>query len=539
MLEHRELVRHSRVSTLTGDSEWAFGHVLVRDVAYGQIPRADRAEMHRISGEWIESLGRPDDHAEMVAHHYLSALELGGVTPAIAERARVALRAAGERAFALNAFAAAARLFGKALELWPADDPERPLLELKHGRALYRGEGAGAEAFTAARDGLLAAGNDAGAAEAEIMLAELASYVGDHDRASSHLERAVELIERDRARGPRRSCSAGRRASSCCAQSSTRRSRSAGRRSRSRPQLELDEIRVHALNTIGTARVERNELEGLEDVERSLTLARQINSPESARGYLNLSVLTAMSGDLERSFAVQLEGLREAERLGVDGWHRFLRGHSAQYAYWSGRWDDALVCAEEFLTETEAGSPHYEENQNRNVRALVRLARGDVAGALDDTAKSVMRAREVKDAQNLCPTLAVRAFVLLSTGRSRRPRVSLRGRWSTVGKASKTSSSRGAASARSPRSRHSATTAHLLRSRGRGRASARGSRPLLRTLRATTSGPQRSTRAWAPSPTLPMRACVPPPAPGCGGCRGAAQAGAVLLQLRGCDPVRG
>ena len=415
VLEHRELVRHSRVSTLTGDSEWAFGHVLVRDVAYGQIPRADRAEMHRMSGEWIESLGRPDDHAEMVAHHYLSALELGAGS-AIAERARVALRAAGERAFALNAFAAAARLFGKALELWPADDPERPLLELKHGRALYRGEGAGAEAFAAARDGLLASGNDPEAAEAEIMLAELASYVGDHDTASSHLERAVALIE------PAPGSWAKAFVLSRAARLELLRARldeavALGRQALEiATALELDEIRVHALNTIGTARMERNELEGLEDVERSLTLARQINSPESARGYLNLSVLTAMSGDLSRSFAVQSEGLLEAERLGVDGWHRFLRGHSAQYAYWSGRWDNALAYAEEFLTETEAGSPHYEENQNRNVRALIRLACGDLAGALDDTAKSVRRAREVKDAQNLCPTLAVRSFVLLSTG---------------------------------------------------------------------------------------------------------------------------
>jgi class 3 adenylate cyclase/tetratricopeptide (TPR) repeat protein len=415
VLEHRELVRHSGVSTLTGDSEWAFGHVLLRDVAYGQIPRADRAEMHRMSAEWIESLGRPDDHAEMVAHHYLSALELGA-GESLAERARVALRRAGERAFALNAFAAAARLFGKALELWPDDDPERPMLELKHGRALYRGEGTGAEAFAAARDGLLAAGNDAKAAEAEIMLAELASYVGDRDSASRHLERAVELIE------PAPSSWAKAFVLSRAARVELLRARLDAAIVLGRQALEiatalkLDEIRVHALNTIGTARVERNELEGLEDVERSLTLARRINSPESARGYLNLSVLTAMSGDLSRSYGVQLEGLREAERLGVDGWHRFLRGHSAQYAYWSGRWDEALVCAEEFLAEIEARSPHYEENQNRNVRALIRLACGDVDGALDDTAKSVMRAREVTDAQNLCPTLAVRAFVLLSTG---------------------------------------------------------------------------------------------------------------------------
>jgi hypothetical protein len=52
------------------------------------------------------------------------------------------------------------------------------------------------------------------------------------------------------------------------------------------------------------------------------------------------------------------------------------------------------------------------------VRALVRLARGDNDGALADTARSVARAREVKDAQNLCPTLALRAFVLLSTGQA-------------------------------------------------------------------------------------------------------------------------
>ena len=322
---------------------------------------------------------------------------------------------AGERAFASERIRRCGASFRQGARARPRTTPRRPLLELKHGRALYRGEGAGAEAFTAARDGLLAAGNDAGAAEAEIMLAELASYVGDHDRASSHLERAVELIEPAGLWAKAFVLSRAARLELLRAKLDT--AIALGREALEiATALELDEIRVHALNTIGTARVERNELEGLEDVERSLTLARQINSPESARGYLNLSVLTAMSGDLARSFAVQLEGLREAERLGVDGWHRFLRGHSAQYAYWSGRWDDALVCAEEFLTETEAGSPHYEENQNRNVRALVRLACGDVAGALDDTAKSVMRARDVKDAQNLCPTLAVRAFVLLSTG---------------------------------------------------------------------------------------------------------------------------
>jgi class 3 adenylate cyclase/tetratricopeptide (TPR) repeat protein len=416
-LERKELVAHSQTSSIADDSQWTFGHILIRDVAYGQIPRGDRAEKHRIAGEWIESLGRPDDHAEMVAHHYVSALDLDATQP-LSDRARFALRRAGDRAFALNAFATSARLYEQALELWPADDSERPRLELHLGRALYRGTGSGTAAFVEARDGLLAAGDSPAAAEAEIILAELASYVGEHDRASNHLRQALDLIE------PEPDSWTKAFVLSHAARLNLLRARlgaaiALGRQAlQIADSLDLDEIRVHSLNTIGTARVEQSEPAGLEDVERSLRLAQRINSPESARGYLNLSVLTAMSGDLSRSVAVHSEGLREAERLGLGGWLRFLRGHSAHYAYWGGRWRDAMKSADEFLAEIEAGSPHYEENQNRNVRALIRLARGDADGALEDTEKSLARAREVKDAQNLCPTLAVRAFVLLSVGES-------------------------------------------------------------------------------------------------------------------------
>jgi class 3 adenylate cyclase/tetratricopeptide (TPR) repeat protein len=414
-LERKELVARSQASSIAGDSQWTFGHILIRDVAYGQIPRMDRARKHRISAEWIESLGRPDDHAEMIAHHYVSALQLDPALP-LADRTRLALRRAGDRAFALNAFAAAARLYEQALELWPVDDPERPRLELHRGRALYRGTGSGAAAFAAARDALLAAGESAAAAEAEIILAELASYVGEHDRASDHLGRALALIEAEPASWTKAFVL------SHAARLNLLRARleaaiALGRQSLEiADELDLDEIRVHSLNTIGTARVEQNDPAGLEDVERSLRLAQGVNSPESARGYLNLAVLTAMSGELHRSRSVHAEGLREAERLGLGGWLRFLRGHSAQYSYWGGEWRSAMQSASEFLAEIDAGSPHYEENQNRNVRALMRLARDDLDGALDDTERSLTRAREVKDAQNLCPTLIVRAFVLLSLG---------------------------------------------------------------------------------------------------------------------------
>ncbi len=76
-LERKELIRRERRSAVANESQYVFWHVLVRDVAYGQIPRARRAEKHRLAAEWIERLGpdRTEDRSEMLAHHYLAALE--------------------------------------------------------------------------------------------------------------------------------------------------------------------------------------------------------------------------------------------------------------------------------------------------------------------------------------------------------------------------------------------------------------------------------------------------------------------------------
>ena len=46
-----------RRASVGGEVEYAFWHALVRDVAYGQIPRAARAERHR-AAEWIGSRWR-------------------------------------------------------------------------------------------------------------------------------------------------------------------------------------------------------------------------------------------------------------------------------------------------------------------------------------------------------------------------------------------------------------------------------------------------------------------------------------------------
>jgi predicted ATPase len=76
VLERKGFVRRERESSMEGDVEYTFLHVLVQEVAYAQLPRPARAEKHRAAAQWIESLGRPEDHAEMLAYHYGEALDL-------------------------------------------------------------------------------------------------------------------------------------------------------------------------------------------------------------------------------------------------------------------------------------------------------------------------------------------------------------------------------------------------------------------------------------------------------------------------------
>jgi hypothetical protein len=77
ILERRELLRRERRSQVAGERQFAFRHVLVRDVAYGQLTRAARADRHRRAAEWLQALSedRAEDRAELLAHHWMAALD--------------------------------------------------------------------------------------------------------------------------------------------------------------------------------------------------------------------------------------------------------------------------------------------------------------------------------------------------------------------------------------------------------------------------------------------------------------------------------
>jgi predicted ATPase len=111
-LEAKAFLRRDATSTVGGEAQYAFHHVLVREIAYGQVPRGTRADDHAQAAQWLEALKIDRaDLAELVAHHYQCALELaaaaGRPTADLERHARLALREAAERAGVLHAWATA------------------------------------------------------------------------------------------------------------------------------------------------------------------------------------------------------------------------------------------------------------------------------------------------------------------------------------------------------------------------------------------------------------------------------------------------
>ena len=129
-MERKQLLRRSRHPSVEGEVEVSFTHALVRDVAYSQIRRSERADKHEHAAAWIQGLEHErDDTAELVAYHYTTALrlrrEIGDPPAEAVERARIALIAAGRRADAVNDHATAARHYAAAEEFMGSDDAER------------------------------------------------------------------------------------------------------------------------------------------------------------------------------------------------------------------------------------------------------------------------------------------------------------------------------------------------------------------------------------------------------------------------------
>jgi class 3 adenylate cyclase/tetratricopeptide (TPR) repeat protein len=420
-LERREFVRRERRTSVAGETEYVFRHLLVRDVAYAEIPRRLRAERHRLAAEWIESLGRPEDHAELLAHHYLAALDYVRATPqdvrALGERAREALRRAGDRALSLHAFEAAVRFYASALELWSAGDPQRPELLLALGEARYlAGESAEAALEEAVRE-LVAAGDAEQAARGEVILGQAEWEEGRRDLAYEHVERAGELL-RDQPPSPSKARVLSEVSRYHMLGGRNEEAVEVGRHAlEMAKQLGLDEVRAHALNNIGTARGTQGDPSGVDDVRESIEIAAAAHSVEAYRGWNNLGATYMALGDFRSAAEAWASGVAEAERHRLLPIARWLFFERLPVAYGSGRWDEFERLAAEFTADPRA--PYYLWGYLNEFRGRVRLSLGDLGGAVEDAEAALANGRQAKDPQRMQGALAFAAFTAFTTRRTR------------------------------------------------------------------------------------------------------------------------
>jgi class 3 adenylate cyclase/tetratricopeptide (TPR) repeat protein len=426
-LARKEFIRPVRSSSIQGELEFAFWHVLVRDVAYGQIPRAARSRKHRAAAEWIERIAgdRIADHAEVLAHHSTQALELARAArdPAAAklkQPARRFLVMAGERTVDLDR-RTAETYYRRALELAPPGHDKRPDIVERLASALARGSGMkGADPlpfYEEAIEGFRKRGDLLSAGGA---MFELAHWVrlrlSDPERAENMATEALGLIE---GHPPGSELARAYSSMSKHAMLSGRPDKSLSYAEKAlalAKPMRLEEIHLNALQMRGNSRCELGDLErGLADLRDALTrgLAHGLGQTTAAAYWCYGDWLWLIDGPAA-GLANHHAGKALAQERGNFSWAAWLELESCWMLFDLGKWDEILAISAKWL----AVLPSTPQGVMipLSYRVLVLVLRGDVPSAATLASQLLPSARGM-DPQIFVPVLVAAALVEQAQGR--------------------------------------------------------------------------------------------------------------------------
>ncbi len=419
-LTRRELVRPARRSSMDGEREYGFWHVLVRDVAYGQIPRATRAARHRAAAAWLERQAgeRVEDLADVLAHHYLSALELARtagrddeVDGLKASGIRY-LALAGERALSLDVDSAEQSL-ARALSLCADDDPERAfVLERWAYTAYLQGRLHDARAGLEQAVALHREQHDALAiGRALTTLSLVIGRMGGPGRRDAAVE-ALAVLE-NQPPGPELVAALGHLAGVHFATSDYAESIAAADRALAlASELGLEKP-ARTLGTRGASRSLLGEREGLDDLRGSVELAVEQGRGREAR-WNTLAINTWLYEGPEAALATCREGIDFCEARGIAEPALWMRTESPHLLAEIGRTEEALAEAEWLVQRLEqAGHVLVIQARASQLRLLAERGRHEAAPA---THELVAKARESGEPQNYAEAFTTAALVLLARG---------------------------------------------------------------------------------------------------------------------------
>ncbi len=416
-LERREFIRRERRSAVEGARQFAFLHALVREVAYGQIPRAARSRKHRATALWISGLttDRGDDFAETLVHHLELAVSLGNAAgvdvadlrPALAQ----ALEDAGDRALALNAVGRAGEYYRRAVD---ASDEPGPELIYHHAQARMWAEGVagGSALLEEAVPQLLGAGRPDLAALSLTLLERVHWIAGES--VPELLDRALALVADmgpTASRGRVVGAVAVRWAISGRAAQALPLAREAVEIARANADQEAE---AEGLNNLAVTYANAGDIErAVSTAQSGLALGLECGSSDLMRLYTNIATFEFDRGNLSEVSGYHRDGLALSERTGNAAGVDWLRAETAIDAYELGNWDEAQAQTSTVLAQHQAiGSQHYLDPNLQLVLVTITLGR---TGRLqrDQLDDGLSRARSVGDPQLHVPALtwAARLFV--------------------------------------------------------------------------------------------------------------------------------
>ena len=424
----KELVRPARMSTVEGQDEFSFWHVLVRDVAYQQIPRGARAQKHRLAAQWIERIAedRVADHAEILAHHYGHALELA-LAAGAAEDARELelptrrfLVMAGDRAFALDVGRAEA-YYRQALELLPPGEAERTQVLAKAAEAAFlAGRFPEAERrYEEAIAELRAQGNPLGVGKAMVSLSLVHGFRGETRLARTLLTEVVGLLEHE-SPGPELAHAYSQIAREHMMSGNYRDALEwSGKALELAEELSLSLETVRARQFRGVTRCCLGDTGGVEDLREALRMSLDLGlGLETVRAHINLGVQLWMIDGPKEGLEVWEAGIDFGERRGITGPVMWTKGETLWALFDLGDWERLLQTADELISWEGAHGASYFGVMALTHKALVLVRRGAVAEAASLAEESLPRARSIEDPQILAPALTVSALIEQARGRS-------------------------------------------------------------------------------------------------------------------------
>jgi class 3 adenylate cyclase/tetratricopeptide (TPR) repeat protein len=424
-LARKELVRPARTSSVKDQSEYSFWHLLVRDVAYGMIPRAARAAKHRAAAEWIERITgeRVADVAEVLAHHYSQALELARASGAadaseLERAARRFLVLAGDRAMQLDV-ANADSYYRRALQLLPSGDQDRAAVLAKAAESAWLG-GRFSEAesdYQEAVAALRAEGNALAAADAIVSLALVYDFRGKTGQSRKLMDEVVGMLEREPP-GPELAHAYSQIAKDMWLSGRTMDALEwSSKALRLGEELGIHEVAVNARQFRGGARCELGDMGGLDDLRQALHMSLEYGlGHETVRAHTNLGEWIWLTEGPARGLEVMRAGIDFGERRGMTGPVMRLKGDSLRVLLDSGEWDELLRVADELIAWDRQHGGSYSGVMALSSRAQVLGLRGRLDEAKELKNEFLPRAREIADPQILFPALAIGSQIDVSLG---------------------------------------------------------------------------------------------------------------------------